>query len=81
MKSPSQLSNEILKILSQNHTKKYTLEKLTANVFSNSSKSQELENQAIVLDALILLDSEELISLNSITDESQINIKRYLKIM
>ncbi|MEP6804661.1 MAG: hypothetical protein ABI892_09065 [Flavobacterium sp.] len=81
MQLPSELSNEILKILSQNHTKTYSLEELTTNVFNSSSKSQERENQARVLDALILLESEESISLNSFTDESQINITKYLKIM
>jgi hypothetical protein len=81
MQSPSELSNEILKILSQNHTKTYTLEELTANVFGSSSTSQERENQARILEALILLENEELIFLNSFTDESQINIKRYLKIL
>lgn len=82
----SELSNKILKILAQNHTKRYTLEELSTNININTlelsnSLLRERENQAIILDTLILLDSEELISLNSLTDESQINIKRYLKIM
>jgi hypothetical protein len=79
MQVPSELSNKVLKILSQNHTETYTLEELTATVFNTSSKSEERENQARVLDILLLLESEELISLNSLTDESQINIITYLK--
>lgn len=86
MQSQFELSNKILKILTQNHTKKFTLEELTTNVINNSSvllnnKPRELENQARVLDTIIMLESEGLIYLNSLTDESQINMRRYLNIV
>ncbi|KQO30722.1 hypothetical protein ASF10_22220 [Flavobacterium sp. Leaf82] len=86
MQSQFELSNKILKILTQNHDKTFTLEELTAIVINNSSERlnntpRKRENQARILDTIIVLESEGLIFLNSFTDESQINTRKYLKIV
>jgi hypothetical protein len=81
MALPLELSNKILKILTLDHTKSYTLEELTSIININScelsdSKALEREIQALVLDTLIFLESDGLIFLDPLTDKSQIKIKK-----
>lgn len=71
-----EVSDKILYCLTQNYNKSYALEELTRIIFpfSNSNLSVERENQTKVMDALIYLADNDLIILNSLTDESSIKI-------
>ena len=69
----------ILRILSENHDKSLSLDELEnyvslqqKNCFENGKIAQQLENQSIILDHLILLDSQGLIFLDPETDRSSI---------
>lgn len=82
------LFNEVLRILAKNYTKSYTLEELTnivVPVYNYSSRISDnivvqRENQAKVLDTLILLEIQDFITLNALTDECSIKIKGLIKI-
>lgn len=78
---------KILRILAGKYCKGSTLEELTALVApaSNVSKftddiAAERENQAKLLDVLLLMNSEGYIFLNSDTDQSLITIKGLIEI-
>jgi hypothetical protein len=70
-----------LKILAQNPCKAYTLEELTTalipNDLLNHDISFEREYQAQVLNTLISLENDDMIVLNSNTDESSITLKGF----
>jgi hypothetical protein len=79
---------KILQILASRYGMNYTLEELASlltPVFNVSTKvtnniSTETENQARVLEALIVLNDEGYIFLNSSTDKSSITIKGLIKV-
>jgi hypothetical protein len=83
-----ELFGKVLLILARNFNKIFTLEELTIIVFPVNSNyytilrtiSIEREFQSKVLDALISLQSQGLINLNSVTDESCIKIKGLIKV-
>ncbi|KUJ59540.1 hypothetical protein AR687_22615 [Flavobacteriaceae bacterium CRH] len=79
MKVPFELSDEILKILTQNYNKTYTLEKLTSIIMLTNNMTCERACQAKVLDALIFLDNKGFIVLNLDTDESSLAKKAPIK--
>ncbi|MBF4483407.1 hypothetical protein [Flavobacterium sp. CSZ] len=74
---------KVLQILADRNGMSCTLEELTSlltpvfNAFSSfkDSKSDEKENQAILVDALLFLNNERYIFLNSSCDKSCITIK------
>lgn len=80
------ISEMMLNILAQNPEKTYPFEDLTCMVIPclNESLQESLRiqrsNQAKVLDALIMLDSEGLIILDSATDASIITIKGLINV-
>ncbi|WP_337966317.1 hypothetical protein [uncultured Flavobacterium sp.] len=79
------ISEIILNILAQSPEKTCPFEDLTSMVIPGLNESlQEIfiqrSNQAKVLDALIMLDSEGLIILDSATDASIITIKGLINI-
>ncbi|OXE98202.1 hypothetical protein BC749_11322 [Flavobacterium araucananum] len=80
------ISEIILNILAQNPEKIYSFEDLTSMLipYLDQSLQESLliqrSNQAKVLDALIMLDSEGLIILDSATDTSIITIKGLINI-
>ncbi|TDO73567.1 hypothetical protein EV143_105161 [Flavobacterium chryseum] len=86
MESHLSFFTKILQILADKYSTSYTLEELTKVVTSVSNVSKftdniaERENQAKLLDTLILLEYEGYIFLNSDTDESLITIKGLIKI-
>lgn len=67
---------KILKILTQNYNMSYTLVelKLTNVVTPDFYLSDERRNQAMILEALILLNDINRVVLNSNTDEISLNI-------
>lgn len=80
----SELFKKIHKVLAQNYNKTYTLEELTniitmpytnPYIYKDNKMENQRENQAKVLDILILLETEGLITLNSSTDESSVKLK------
>lgn len=80
--------DKILSKLAQSYGKDFTLEELSALViprynirktFTENIAAQR-ENQAKILDNLVLLDYEGYIVLNPATDESSITIKGLMKI-
>lgn len=80
--------DRILVKLAQSYGKDFTLEELAAllmptynilKTFSENITAQR-ENQAKILNALILLDYQGYIILNPATDESSITIKGLIKI-
>jgi hypothetical protein len=81
---PFELFDVVLKILGQNYNKTYTLEELTVVAIPGngllSTVSTEREHQAKVLDTLLMLESEGLITLNQLTDESCINLKGLVRL-
>ncbi|UUF13091.1 MULTISPECIES: hypothetical protein [Flavobacterium] len=78
--------NKILQLIGQNYQRSCTLEELTSmaslflSVKPEDRFSPERENQAAVLDALLLLSEKGHIFLNSYTDQSCITIKGLLAI-
>lgn len=87
MESSSVFFIKILQILADKYSAGYTLEELTklvASVYHNSKFTDnidaERENQAKLLDALILMHSEGYVFLNSDTDQSLITIKGLIQI-
>lgn len=79
MKVKTELLENVLKILARNPTKSSSLEELTMTLIPNDLLGDhitfEREYQAQVLDALISLENEGMLVLNSDTDESTITIK------
>lgn len=79
MEVKNELFKKVLKILAQNPSKLYSLEELTMAVIPNNLLYQDIsferEFQAQVLNALISLENDGLITLNSNTDESSIKSK------
>lgn len=79
---------DILNFLSQNYLKSYTLEQITQLIFplddlNNQPKAKiniERQNQAEVLEALVLLSNRGYIFLDTLTDESLISFKGLIKI-
>lgn len=87
METSSYIFIRILNALAGRYNIKITFEELAKmiDLSANISKSDEdiyteRENQAELLDALLLLDYEGLIFLNSYTDECTITIKGLIKI-
>jgi hypothetical protein len=88
MEASSNFFTKILHILAGRYTTSYTLEELTSllNPASNSSVPNtyriyiDRENQARIIEALLLLNDQGHIFLNSQTEESCITIKGLLKI-
>lgn len=80
--------DRILSKLAQNYAKDFTLEELAALVIPSYNISKtftqniaaQRENQAKILDVLILLDHQGYIILNPTTDKSSITIKGLIKI-
>ncbi|OXB03714.1 hypothetical protein [Flavobacterium pectinovorum] len=74
-----ELLEKLLKILAQVPNKSYNLEELTMDVTPNDllnhDISSEREYQAQVLNALLSLENDGMIELNSDTDESSITLK------
>ena len=79
MEGKIELLEKVLKILAQNPSKSYSLEELTMALIPNDllihDISLEREYQAQVLNVLISLDNDCMITLNSNTDESSITSK------
>lgn len=79
---------KVLQVLVGRYGKNFTLEDLTERLSPYLIVSTTLinkvciekENYARVLEALILLDDDGLVSLNSNTDQSSITIKGLLKV-
>ena len=77
------LNNEILRSLSQNCNKSFTLEELTSMVSPysgpidsyNDTIAVERESQARVLEALLFLSDHGLVFLDPLTDQSCFKIK------
>jgi hypothetical protein len=87
METSSYFFIRILNALAGRYNMKITFEELAKmiDLSTNISKSDDdiyadRENQAQLLDALLLLDYEGLIFLNSYTDDSTITIKGLIKI-
>lgn len=74
MSSPYDILVKILKILTQNYNKNYTLAELTNAVAPICNLSDERKNQAKVLEVLILLNDINLVILNSDSDMSSFYI-------
>lgn len=80
--------DRILSKLGQSYAKSFTLEELSVllvpryNIWKtfNENIAAQRENQAKILEALILLDYEGYIVLNTATDQSSITIKGLIKI-
>lgn len=74
-----ELLEKLLKILAHNPNKSYSLEELAIAVIPNdlliSDISYEREYQAQVLSALICLEDDCMVAINSDTDESSISLK------
>lgn len=74
-----ELLKEVLRILAQNPGRTCTLEALTMALIPNELLSEDIsserEYQAKVLNALISLENDGMIVLNSDTDESSITFK------
>lgn len=81
MEVKNELFKNVLKILAQNPSKLYSLEELTMAVIPNNLLYQDIsferEFQAQVLNVLISLENDGLITLNSNTDESSIKSKGF----
>lgn len=87
METSSYFFIRILNVLAGSYNMQITFEELAKMTYpsANISKSDddiyaERENQAELLDALLLLDYEGLIFLNSYTDHCTITIKGLIKI-
>jgi len=82
MKTSSIFFTKILQVLASKYSTSFTLEELTKLVYSFPNGSQftmdiatERQNQAKLLEILVLMNYEGYIFLNSDTDESLITIK------
>lgn len=88
MEASSNFFTKILQILAGRYTTSYTLDELTSllNPATNSSVPLtyriyiDRENQARIIEALLLLNDQGHIFLNAQTEESCITIKGLLKI-
>lgn len=88
METLSTLSEKILQLLSTRYNSSFTLEELRnlINPISRISKTSvyyifaERKDQALLMDALILLNDQGYIFLDSVTDESCITLKGLIKI-
>lgn len=87
MEASSVLYIKILQILARRYTMNFTLLELVKVAFPTANMSKftvdfaaQRENQAKMVDTLIMLEHEGYIFLNSYTDESSITIKGLIKI-
>lgn len=88
METSQILLMEILQILSRRYGTNYTLEELTCLLFPvlnvapefRNFPSIELENQARVLEGLIVLNDQGFIFLDAMTDKSSITVKGLMEV-
>jgi hypothetical protein len=88
LEASSVIFDKILHKLAQSYGRSFTLEELNAlvspgyNIFKTFTEniSAQRQNQATILDALILLDHKGYVVLDSATDQSAITVKGLIRI-